>query len=107
MSHILNFCEAVIAKGDGTSPDDSKYFDIMKNSIILIDDQTELLVLLKHENDWVVNWVATHLLSQSKSHQALLALNTLVKNGGVVGFSAEIVIQQFECGELKSPFGIK
>jgi hypothetical protein len=107
MSHIQTFCDAAISKGGGTTSDDSKYFEIMKNSINLVDDQTELLALLEHKNDWVVSWVAAHLLCKSNSRQALLALKNIVKSGGIVGFCSEMVIQEFECGELKSPFGFK
>ncbi|WP_158971829.1 hypothetical protein [Paraglaciecola sp. L3A3] len=107
MSYIQKFCESAIAKGDGTSSDDAKYFETMKNAIAQVNDQAELLALLEHKNDWVVSWTASHLLAQKNYPQALSALKVIVKNGGIIGLSAEVVIQEFEGGQHKSPFGFK
>jgi len=104
MSHIKQFCESAIAKGDGTSPNDAEHFEKMKESIAHITEPSCLLSLLNHKNEWVICWGASHLLANGDSSKALNALNNLAKNSNVAGFSAEIVIQEFERGCFKSPF---
>jgi hypothetical protein len=104
MSHIEQFCESAICKGDGTSSRDHEHFEAMKSSIAHISDSAELLPLLNHENAWVVCWVASHLLANDKTSKVVNALNGLVQKGGVSGFSAEMVIQEFKLGCFVSPF---
>lgn len=104
MSHIEQFCESIIAKGDGTSSLDNDHFEAMKASIVHISDLSKLLPLLHHQNDWVVCWTASHLLAKYKTSNAINALRDLVQKGGVVGFSAETVIQEYEQGCFVSPF---
>lgn len=104
MSYIERFCESAIAKGDGTSSSDNEYFEGMKVSILHIYDFSKLLPLLKHKNDWVVCWTASHLLAKGKTSQPINALKGLVQKGGVAGFSAEMVIQEYEQGCFVSPF---
>jgi hypothetical protein len=103
MSHIEQFCESAIAKGDGTSSNDHEYFESMKESIRNLADYSELLPLLKHKNDWVVCWSASHLLATEHKSKAIKALNALIHKGGVSGFSAEIVVQEYERGSFVSP----
>ena len=104
MSYIEQFCESAIAKGDGTSSLDSEYFEAMKASIVHLSDLSKLLPLLNHKNDWIVCWTASHLLAKDKTSKAINALRGLVQKGGVSGFSAEMVIQEYEQGCFVSPF---
>ena len=104
MSHIEQFCESAIAKGDGTTSRDHEYFETMKSSIAHISDSSKLLPLLNHENAWVVCWVASHLLATDNTKKTINALKALVKKGGVSGFSAEMVVQEFNQGSFVSPF---
>ncbi len=105
MSHIEQFCESAIAKGDGTSLNDSKHFDEMQEAITHIKELTNLLPLLNHKNDWVVCWAASHLLANGYSSEALKSLNKLATGSGIASFSADIIIQEYKRGCFKSPFG--
>ena len=107
MSRIEQFCAAAIAKGDGTSGQDNEHFEAMKDDINKLSNHSDLIPLLKHENDWVVCWSASHLLVNGQTSYAIKALKGLVQKGSISGFSAEIVIQEFEKGSFASPFCAK
>ena len=104
------FCNAAIAKGDGTSEEDSKLFAAMHDSFTRLYNHPSggkhILQLLLHENNWVKIWVATQILSESSSPEAEKVLKQLALESGVFGFNAEIVLNQYENGELKCPFDI-
>lgn len=104
MSHIEQFCESAIAKGDDTSAHDNEHFEAMKCAINNLSDLSELVPLLTHNNEWVVCWSAGHLLVNGQTSKAVEALKILVQKGGISGFSAEVVIQEFERGTFVSPF---
>ena len=104
MSEIEKFCESAIAKGDGTSAKDQEHFETMKNAVNNLSNLSELLPLLQHNNEWIVCWSASHLLGNGHHSKAIKALNGLVQKGGVSGFSAEVVIQEYEQGSFISPF---
>jgi len=104
MSYIEQFCESAIAKGDGTSAKDHEYFESMKSAVNHLSDSSELLPLLQHKNEWVVCWSASHLLVNGQSSKAIRALENLVQKGGISGFSAEVVIQEYKQGSFVSPF---
>jgi len=105
MSYIEQFCESAIAKGDGTSSNDHEYFESMKKSILNLANYSELLPLLNHKNEWVVCWVASHLLANGYYTEALKSLNKLATGNGMASFSAVITIQEYKRGCFKSPFG--
>lgn len=104
MSHIEQFCESATAKGDGTSPNDSEHFEKMQEAITHITERSNLLPLLNHKNEWVVCWVASHLLANGYSFEALKSLKKLATGSGIASFSAEITIQEYKRGCFKSPF---
>jgi len=105
MSHIEQFCESAIAKGDGTTPFDSVHFDKMQEAITHIKKLPDLLPLLNHKNEWVICWAASHLLANGYSSEALESLNKLVSGSGIASFSADITVQEYKRGCFKSPFG--
>lgn len=104
MSYIEQFCESAIAKGDGTSANDHEHFESMKDAVNNLSNSSELLPLLKHENEWVVCWSASHLLVNGQKSKAIKSLKGLVQKGGISGFSAEVVIQEYEQNSFVSPF---
>ncbi|MBU2881997.1 hypothetical protein KO525_05295 [Psychrosphaera sp. B3R10] len=105
MSHIEQFCESAIAKGDGTSLNDSEHFSKMQEAITHVTELPNLLPLLNHKNEWVVCWAASHLLANGYSSEALKSLNKLATGTGIASFSADITIQEYKRGCFKSPFG--
>jgi hypothetical protein len=105
MSHIEQFCESAIAKGNGTSPNHSEHFEKMQEAITHIKKLHNLLPLLNHKNEWVICWAASHFLANGYSSEALKSLNKLATGSGIAGLSADITIQEYKRGCFKSPFG--
>ena len=108
---IRRFREAAIRKGDGSSDPrlDSRLHAQMAETCRELDAQGEsgsaaLRSLLHDESAWVRSWVAAHLLSR-RDDQARPVLEALAEDSGLVGFAAQMVLDEFRKGRLKSPFG--
>lgn len=106
-----SFCNAAIAKGDGTLSNDGELFSTMKATFTRLynhpSGSKHICMLLRHDNDWVKSWVASQILSEGKSKDAEQVLIKLKAKNGVLGFNAEMVLEQYKNGELKCPFAIK
>lgn len=108
---IRRFRDAAVRKGDFCpSPNlDSRLHAQMAKACIDLESQGEqgsaaLHSLLHDESPWVRSWVAAHLLSQGDL-QARPVLDALAKDSGLVGFAAQMVLDEYRKGRLKSPFG--
>ena len=104
------FCNLAIKKGDGSRSDDSQIFEDMKEAFIglynLPTGKERIIKLLTNDNEWVRFWVAAQLLSEGKNKAAIRVLQDLSNKGGVLGFSAEMVLSEYKSGSLGPPFGI-
>jgi hypothetical protein len=64
--------------------------------------QSRLLRLLDHPNAAVRGWAASHALEFS-SGAGEKVLQALIKDGGLPGFNAEMVLQEWRSGSLTFP----
>ena len=101
------FCDAAIQKGDGTDTQDKVYLGKMQEAYFQLTKHPRGLSnfesLLNHENNWVKCWVAAQLLSEFGNQEALTLLTKLSNSGGVVGFTAETTISEYNAGNLMGP----
>ncbi|MFT6909932.1 MAG: hypothetical protein ACJAS1_006659 [Oleiphilaceae bacterium] len=105
--YIGIFCHAATEKGDGTSAEDTEYFRTMQGALEKLKMHPRGLenfeMLINHENNWVRCWVASQLLAESGDKEALVVLNQLSKIGGIIGFTAETTISEYNAGNLVGP----
>lgn len=66
------------------------------------EGQAALLALTRDQDDAVVCWAATHVLSFDEK-QATAVLDELSKKPGPMGFNAKMVLQQWKKGQLILP----
>jgi hypothetical protein len=67
-----------------------------------LQSQTLLLPLLDDVDSSVKAWVATHALNFA-APAALATLKSLVSEGGLAGFNAEMVLKEWNKGRLRIP----
>ena len=111
---LLNgFCEAAISKGDcgiSTEKDHELYasMGVAVNTLRKLDPggMEAFKVLLSHDSKHVRMWVASELLSYGDL-EAKPILEELAKSPGLIGLNASVVLDEFQAGNLKSPFGAK
>ena len=100
-----------IAHGKATLTGDYKSGNLAFDKLVALvpvirkygkDGEAALLHLTEDADDSVVCWAATNLL---KSHeaQALAALERVAKKTGIMAFNAELVLKQWNKGELILP----
>ena len=110
-SVIGSYTESAIAHGEATMQGDNKLANKSYDEIISCAKQLralgnsgrdELEKLLKHSNDSVRLWAATHSLRDNEI-KAKSALNALAKSNGILSFSAEMVLTEWDGGRLETP----
>jgi hypothetical protein len=108
-TQLLEFREAAAAKGDGVGGTaDARLYDRMAaayHRLLALGPagQAAFRGLLSDPSAHVRSWVAAVLL-HSEDPQARLALEELVRQGGITGFNAEMTLREFSAGRLKAPF---
>lgn len=55
--------------------------------------------LMKDSSDAVATWAATHSLPIAEK-DALATLDAIAQRGGMIGFGAKMVIEEWKCGRL-------
>lgn len=110
-SLVSEFCAAAIEKGDFASPSklDRELHARMAKAVAQLRSMGEsgakaLEALLKHESPHVRTWIAAELLATGNrsAEPVLCALQT---ERGLVATNARMVLQEYEAGRLRSPFG--
>ena len=108
---LSDFCEAAISKGDsGTSTEEDHELHasmgVTVNTLRKIgpSGMEAFKVLLSHDSNHVKMWVASEFLSDGDL-EAKPILEELAKSPGLIGLNASIVLDEFEAGQLGSPFG--
>ena len=105
---ILDFVDASINNGiaqeDGNANQANKYYRVIEKRKKWLVDHDELcnanfLELLNHENDYVRLHVSCALL-HVKNEDAVNTLSDLAKKEGILGFSAEMTISEYEKGHI-------
>lgn len=105
---ILDFVDASINNGiaqeDGNANQANKYYRVIEKRKKWLVDHDELcnanfLELLNHENDYVRLHVSCALL-HVKNKDAVNTLSDLAKKEGILGFSAEMTISEYEKGHI-------
>ncbi len=108
---INSYVESAINHGNSTMQGDSKlanksYDEIIKNikNLRTFGDEGNLKLekLLKHDNESVRLWAATHSLKCNEK-QAKSTLGSLAKSEGILSFNAEMVIIEWNAGRLDIP----
>ena len=107
---IQSFRDAAIEKGEG-SEDPSRDHDLhqaMSDAFHQLYAQGQrgreaFLALLSDESPLVRSWVAAQLLSEG-CENAKSVLEELEKQEGMLGFDAEMTLQEYRKGRLGSPF---
>ena len=97
--------------GEATLSGDSKVANIAYDKMIevvkriheLDSEGKVFLGLLKHENESVKLWSATHALFINEPI-AIQTLQEIAKNSGIFSFSASMVVEEWGKGALESPF---
>jgi hypothetical protein len=108
-TQLLEFREAAVTKGDGLGGKaDARLYDRMAAAYQRLlalgpAGQAAFRGLLSDPSPYVRGWVAAVLL-HSDEPQARLALEELVRQGGITGFNAEITLREFAAGRLRGPF---
>ena len=108
-SAIAAFREAAVAKAEFATPSakDHELHAAMATAWRLCRSSDEgiraLRELLEDSNDYVRCWVAAGLLSIGEVH-ARSTLEVIAQRSDLLGFNAQIVLQEFEAGRLRSPF---
>lgn len=108
---VNKFIESTIQEGKYTQAGDHKkvnktYKEIIKviKKIYSIDPEFNSLVyLLNHQDESVKKWAASILLFTNKKEVASKVLKEISKGGGLVAFTAEMTLSEWEKGNLK-PF---
>ena len=110
---LSDFCEAAISKGDSgaTTEIDHALFANMGVAVNTLrtygpGGMEAFKVLLSHDSNHVRLWVASELLSEGDL-EAKTILKELAKTPGLIGLNASVVLDEFDEGQLKSPFGAK
>ncbi|HEY6094999.1 MAG TPA: HEAT repeat domain-containing protein [Gallionellaceae bacterium] len=110
-SIIAEFCEAAIEKGDfeSTPKLDRELHSRMAKSISRLNSLGEaglrsIEALLKHQSPYVRSWAAAELLANG-NEKAIPVLIGLTNQGGLIATSSRMVLQEYEAGMLRSPFG--
>ena len=108
---VKQFCNAAIEKGNFASPAkrDKALHTQLASSVKLLREKgvpgtIAFEELLKHESPHVRCWVASELLAAGIT-KAIPILDELSLEVGLLGTSARMVLQQYEAGRLRSPFG--
>lgn len=110
ISAVRDFCEAALEKGDyAPAGRDKKLHRCMTAAVRTLHSLGEpgavaLHQLLQHESPHVRSWIAAELLSRGDV-AAKAVLQELAARPGFIGTSACIVLEQYEAGRLRSPFG--
>lgn len=112
LSRIINrYRLAAEAHGKATTCGDYKSanrnYDEMIKSLELLkgfgaEGSDALVELCEDDSDAVASWAATHTLRVDEP-RALLALRRVASKSGIVAFGAEMVMEQWEKGELTLP----
>lgn len=107
---VNRYVSAAIAHGDAIERGDyesaNEQHDLLYEAYHALEDADKvseaLSAHLNHENPFVRGWVATHML-KFDSERAVEVLRRLSAAGGLAGFDARIVLQEWEKGTLKIP----
>ncbi|MEJ0091023.1 MAG: hypothetical protein WDM80_14925 [Limisphaerales bacterium] len=107
-----NFRKAAITNGECVDARSANQLHKeMAQAFIFLKSQGEIGCstfkdLLHDNNNYVRVWVAAQLLSEGDL-KALSVLREIEKSSGLLAFDAEMTIQEFEAGRLKSAFKIR
>lgn len=108
---VKQFREAAIAKADGAEPAETDHalHELMAVAWKFLEKQgatgrEAFSSLLMDESPYVRLWVAAQLLSEGKG-EAAQTVEAEVSSGGLRGFTAEMILEEWEAGRLGSPFG--
>jgi hypothetical protein len=70
------------------------------------EGQAAFAALLEDESAHVRSWVSAQLLSEGDA-RAVPVAEQLASESGLVGFSAQVTLEQFHAGRLRSPFATR
>ena len=108
---VRRFREAAISKGafQVNPREDHRLHAEMARAFRALESrgpevQAAFQSLLLDQSAHVRSWVAAQMLSQGEG-SARSVLEQLRKDPGLLGFEAEIVLEQYRRGKLASPFG--
>lgn len=111
VSLLDQYASAAIAQGKSIQNADSvegnAQFDLQLRLLKEIDSSTNLgrralVSLLTHEDMWVRESAATHLLGVEE-HVAIKVLEEVANSSGIVAFNAEMVLKEWRAGNLNIP----
>lgn len=93
-----------LAQEDGNANQANKYYRLIEKRKKWLIDHDELsnpvfLELLNHDNDYVRLHASCALL-HVKNEEAVNTLSELAKKKGIIGFSAEMTISEYEKGHI-------
>ena|SRR4051794_7199741 len=103
------FRAAASAKGDfrADSTEDHALHERMAQAFRFLHGQgAEGAALLEDESPHVRSWVSAQLLSEGDA-RAVPVAEQLASESGLVGFSAQVTLEQFHAGRLRSPFATR
>ena len=108
---IERFRQAAIEKAEFTEPAirDNVLHASMSKSWGELEEhgkagRTAFKSLLSDESAHVRSWAASQLLALG-DEDCVQVLEELVSSGGLLGFSAEMVLREWRAGRLRAPFG--
>jgi hypothetical protein len=108
---VQQFREAAIAKASwGGAKRDHRLHRLMSKAFSQLRDKGDegclaFRRLLKDESPEVVCWVAAQLICESNLPAARTALRKLAAGDGSLAFDAEVTLEEYKKGRLRSPFG--
>lgn len=106
-TYLQNAIEHGKATDSGNHKKANKYHDeLIKTFKKLREEENSWVSLLenlmKHDNDHVKCWAATHLLSEIEA-KATKVLEELKNGNGISSFNAEMVLDEWKNGTLQLP----
>jgi hypothetical protein len=106
------FRAAASAKGDfrADSAEDHALHERMAQAFRFLHGQgaegrAAFAALLEDESPHVRSWVSAQLLSEGDA-RAVPVAEQLASESGLLGFTAQVTLEQFRAGRLRSPFAI-
>jgi hypothetical protein len=112
IEHALeSFREAAMAKPAAeTTAEDHRLFRLLAEAARFLyahgdEGREQFSTLVLDPSAEVRCWAAAQLLSEGR-REAEVVLRELAGHGGLIGFEAEMTLQEYSSGSLASPFGI-
>jgi hypothetical protein len=107
------FRTAASAKGDfrANSAEDHALHEQMTRAFHFLhaegaEGRTAFAALLEDESPHVRSWVSAQLLSEGDA-RAVPVAEQLASESGLLGFTAQVTLEQFRAGRLRSPFATR